>query len=234
MQTGMPPLQPREPAWLTHRRLSALALVLGALVGFPLGIGIRYFGSIPMYGSDSAQATNVFLLLGGGVILAISLGVWAVIGQSIIPLVAAAAMVVAGLFGSLVAPGGPGSAQAGSGTGSAGTRQAPTAFWSGSVSCEWQKGQDSTVTRVVGFEVLVRDPAVAQALGIDAGSKVVAIVLGRPDNVLAGLGVGENRDNFMGEGSQLALEGLNRNRSAGSAVATGAAIVFGWSCSQGP
>jgi hypothetical protein len=173
----------------TRIRLRWLALVLGALIGFPLGVGIHYFGSIPLYGSDSGLATNAFLLLGVGVVLLLGLWVWAGVSRSINPLLAAVAMLVVGVIGFMVGPGGPGSSQSGSGTGSAGTRQDPTAFWSGSVRCEWQQGQDATVRRIVGFDVVVRDAAVAHALSIGAGSKVVAIVLPPPGGNLANLGV---------------------------------------------
>jgi len=144
-------------------------------------------------------------------------------------------MLAFGVIGFIVAPGGPGSTQTSSGNGSAGTRQDPTAFWSGPVSCEWQLGQDSSVRQVVGFEGAVSDPAVVHALRIAAGSKVMAIILPPTTSFSsAALAYGDDRDHLSGGGSTLTLEGLSGNESSGTAVASGAAIVFAWSCSQGP
>ena len=43
------------------------------------------------------------------------------------------------------------------------------------------------------------------------------------------LGVGQDGNTLMGEGSTLALQGLSSNESSGTAVASQAAIVFSWS-----
>lgn len=208
-----------------------MPLLLGAVLGLPLGVGVGYFGSAPW--NVSPGMGQAILLLGIAFGLLIVLTAWASIKASTVPLVVAAGMVAAGVLGVLVAPGAPGSSQHASGTGSVGTPQDPTVFWSGSVTCDWYKEQDSRVRSVAGFDVQVSDAAVAKALGVNRGARVVAIGL----DALRGsamLGVGEDSNHYTSTGSQLILKGVSADGRSGTAVAPNETMVFSWFCTQGP
>jgi hypothetical protein len=108
------------------------------------------------------------------------------------------------------------------------------------VTCRWSKG-DTVVDSVVGFNVVVSDPGMLAELGLDSAAlnlgpsvKVVAITLPRALAGSAGLGVGENRDQYSGSGAALTYEGTSADGRAGRATSPHGTVVFAWSCSGGP
>jgi hypothetical protein len=222
----------REMGILRTIRRNGPRVVVAALIGLALGVGVGYGGSVAFWVTATTTPPPLLVWLVCGAIaaaLVVGLVLWAMVRESIDVGILAATLAIALVIGINVAPGAPGSDQARQGSGSAGTRQSPTALWSGPVSCEWTQDQSSNVQRIVGFNVTVSDPTTLAALGLDTPTNVEAIQIGLSlgDTALLGTNVG-------GVGAQLTLEDVASDGRSGTAVSPNGAIVFSWSCAGGP
>jgi hypothetical protein len=215
-------------AWIRKHWRSILA---GALPGIPLGVsaGISLGkGTFYVFGAYFAA-----VLVGLIVIVLLSAGA---IAKKRGPANAALVLVIASLLGVIaVAPTGWGAEQSVDGTGTAGTRAHPAAFWSGSVVCAWTKGEDWSISEIRGFEAMIPDPEIL------ASQKLVAMEVGivhldRKTVLWWGWRTGGSGDGMWdwSDESGVELAEMAPNGRTGRAVMTQGDAVFSWSCPGGP
>jgi hypothetical protein len=206
-----------------------------------LGAGLRGL-SAPLFGSSGGYfvlgvAAGVIVLGLGVSTLTIVLaraasGGWR---RARTPGLAGAALGVGLVAGYLVAPPAPGSILRSPGTGTAGTSQNRTAYWSGNVACSWIQGEGS-VEQVVGFDVQLSEALIAE-LSLEPGEisqKLIAIQLPRSLAGAVGIGIGFDRENYGGRGDALVLSEVSRAGATGAAVSRSGVLALSWTCSGGP
>lgn len=200
----------------------------GAVPGFALGL---YMGYTSSQGGLESLTGPIFSLAAAG-LLFVGLLIAAARATEMQsgPLgIAAAAVLLAGFLGFIVAPDAPGSRQRAVGTGTAGTRADPAALWSGEVSCEWFKDESSGVGWVSGFWVPITDHAFLAAnrmLDDDTRATVVQVEGGTVHVVARGSGDALDLP--------VDVESVSSDGRSGTAVLTGVGVVFHWSCERGP
>lgn len=201
----------------------------GAVAGLALGLHAGYTSS--QSGLDSLDAIPS-LAAAGLLFLGLLIAAARATEMQSGPLaIAALAVLVAGSLGVIVAPDAPGSRQRAVGTGTAGTRADPVALWSGEVSCEWFKDESSGVGWVSGFDVPITDHAFLAAnkmLDDDTRATVVQVEIGTVYVVATGSRIGYALD------LPVDVESVSSDGRSGTAVLTGAGVVFHWSCERGP
>jgi hypothetical protein len=213
-------------------------IAAGAVAGVALGAALRGL-SAPWYylsfGLGLAAAVIV-LLLGvftiARVLARVASGGWA---RARTPAFAGAALGVCLVAGYLVTPPAWGSFLRSPGTGTAGTAQNRTAYWSGDLECTWTQGE-ANVRSVVGFAVQLSD-ALIQELDLEPGEasqKVVAVSLPAKLAGEAGIGIGFDRENYGGRGLNLSLVAVSRAGASGEAISRTGLLALSWTCAAGP
>lgn len=198
----------------------------GAVPGLVVGLATGYLASSPGLG-----ALMSILPLGIGVLWGAALLIVGALRRRAGPVIAALAIAGAGCVGFLIAPGASGSTQRAEGTATVGTRAAPAAIWSGSVSCEWQKEWSTGIVQVRGFDVSITDEAFLAAEEL----RDVKVTIVNVDGSV--FYEGERTDvGWQAQGEfAVDLEGVSSDGRTGTAVFTYAGgVVFSWSCAGGP
>jgi hypothetical protein len=232
------PRQPRPAIRSTLARIWR-PLAAGAVSGLVFGLAIGYLAS-----PEGLAGVGVFLPFGVLVLLVLGLLVLAAVRRSPDPVLAVVSVIAFVQVGAMIAPDAPGSRQIRSGTGSGGTRDDPSALWSGPVTCEWLKEYDHTVQIVKGFDVPVSDPAVLAANNA-SGIRIVALRLpptggwvgvSQPHtSAIVDTRVEGHRPGTAWPDLGLAdLDGLASDARSGTAIVAGAGVVLNWSCNEEP
>jgi ABC-type amino acid transport substrate-binding protein len=222
-------------------RIGIRWIVGAAATGLVLGVALRGL-SAPFFGSSGGYfllgvAAAVITFAVGMLTLAIvvaraSSGGWA---RSRTPALAGAALITGLVAGYVATPPAPGSVMRSPGTGTAGTAQNRTLYWSGNLECVWIQGEAS-VEQVVGFDVQLSD-ALIEELHLEPGEisqKLIAVQLPRSLGGEAGIGIGFDREQYGGRGNALVLSKVSRAGASGEAVSASGVLAVTWTCSGGP
>ncbi|MCJ7712521.1 MAG: hypothetical protein MUQ32_17010, partial [Chloroflexi bacterium] len=167
-------------------------------------------------------------------VIFIVLLVVAVLRRSRSVIAAPAVFVLAVAVGIAVAPLPPGGTKTVAASATLGTPENPTAYFSGSVRCEWMVG-DEYVTNITGFDLEVSEPVVLVALDLPGPATIDRLFVGgagRPGPVVA-LEYSAGAEPNSGSFSPLDLTDLGLGGRTGTAAA-GTAVVVSWTCSSGP
>jgi hypothetical protein len=209
---------------------------LAVVIGFALGFAIGHFNTL--VGLDGLGAYFVgfltALIFGGLLILA-------AVQWTSRPVLAAGAlagavvMAGAGVIGSLLAPQGEG---VWCGSGSAGTRADPDAYWAGSVRCNWAAWFSPSVEEIKFIGLVITDPSVLAAHSARTAEIVRMGLPGgwsdpngyfkerpRPDQAVVVAETAASVEWWLAD-----VEDITPDGSSGMATETPTGIVVRWSC----
>jgi hypothetical protein len=226
-EAGKPSSFSTLTSWLREHWRSVL---VGALAGVPLGLWVGV-----TLGKGGLYVLGAYVLAGMVGLLFVALLIAGAIAKKRGPTSAAFVLGITFLVGIAASPAGWGTPQSVPGTGTAGTRNDPSALWSGSVTCDWTKGEDASISEIRDFEVRITDPELLAAE--DLVENLAGIVYLERGTVLWWgwkTGSSMTSDCDWSAESAVELERMAPDARTGTAVMTEADIVFSWSCTGGP
>lgn len=213
--------------WIRKHWPSILA---GAIPGIPIGV----WAGVSL-GKGTFYVLGAYLAAGLVGLMVVALLIAGAIAKKAGFAIAAFALVITFIVGIAVSPAGQGTQQDVAGTGTAGTRAEPAAFWSGSVTCGWTKGEDQSIGEIRDIEAFITDPGLLASEKLHE-MEVGIVYLDRATVLWWGWRTGTSATqmwDWSGE-SGVQLEGMAPDGRTGRAVMTQADVVFSWSCTGGP